>query len=180
MSYGQKVIVKLHSIEGYGEYEDFARKAAKLLEEVFNSEEFKSRVLKGNFKKTNGLNNARLYDVIMQAREKDGAGGEEGVVDLRVRTLDLNGKDAEWKDNCYGSTIGVDGGGSGISAICPNKLEKWVKEEQVSQLAGHYAHEYIHQLGFNHYRSWWDLTNSEKKKTFVYQIGDLVEKLANK
>lgn len=180
INYGQKITVKLHSIEGYGEHEAFARKAAALLEEVFNSAEFKARVLKGKFKKTNGLNNAQLYEKIMLAREKDGDGGADRVVDLRVRTLDLNGKDADWKTYCYGDTIGVDGGGGGVLATCPNKLEVWAKAGKTSELAGHYAHEYIHQLGFNHYRSWWDFTNSQKWESFVYKIGNLVAELGAK
>lgn len=177
-----KVIVKLHSIEGYGEHEEFARKAAKLLEDVLNSKEFEDKVKDKNtkFTKTNGLTNAQLYDRIMLAREQDGNSGADSVVDLRVRTLDLEGADSGWKKYCYGNTIGVDGGGSGVLATCPNKLEAWAKAGKTSELAAHYAHEYIHQLGFNHYRSWWDFNNSQKWESFVYKIGNLVAELGAK
>lgn len=41
------VRVVLHTIEGYGEYEAFAKRAAIALETVLNSNEFKERVLSG-------------------------------------------------------------------------------------------------------------------------------------
>ena len=175
------VKVQLHAIEGYGNHEEFARKAITALEEVFNSQEFKEAVLSGEYKKTNGLTNEALYDKIMLAKEVQGPGGQDAVVDLRVRTLRITADESKWRKNCeIGSragTIGIDGNGDGVTAICPQRLEKWSKEDDVANLAGHYAHEYMHIIGFNHYRliSW----DSWRQKTFVYKIGNLVADLIN-
>lgn len=175
----QKVTVKLHSIEGYGEHEEFARKAAKLLEDVLNSKEFEDKVKNATFTKTNNLTNVQLHQTIMTAREKQGDGGEDRVVDLRVRTLRIEGDEADWKKPCEGKTIGIDGNGDGITAICPNKLETYAKENDLAELAAHYAHEYAHILGFSHRKRWWE-GNSVVTKSFVYQVGDFVYDLAAK
>lgn len=97
--YGQNVTVRLHSIEGYGEHEEFARNASKLLETVLNSDEFRKEVENGKFIKTNNLTKTQLYDRIMLAREKVGEGGEDRVVDLRVRIMDLDGEHKRYKKN---------------------------------------------------------------------------------
>lgn len=171
----QQVKVQLHSIVGYGQHEAFAKKAIVALEQVLNSEEFKQGVLNGNFIRTEGLSNQQLYDRIMGGHEIQGPGGQDGVVDLRARTLRVDGDESRWKDNCEGSTIGIDGNGDGVTAICPNKLAIWASQNRIDQLAGHYAHEYMHILGFSHYnrlrgQAW-------REKTFVYKIGNLVVRL---
>lgn len=180
-SFGQekKVKVKLHDVTDYGDHKPFADKAAQTLEDVFNSEEFKNEVLRGQFNATKGLTNEELYDKIMTAHEVDGPGGQDGVVDLRARTLRIDSDESEWKNPCEGSTIGVDGAGTGVTAICPQRLVEWSKEDDPAALAAHYAHEYMHILGFSHKRALFS-TNGWKRKTFVYQIGDIVENLANK
>lgn len=173
--YGQQVKVQLHSITGYGQHEDFAKRAIAALERALNSDAFRTGVLNGNFIRTEGLTNQQLYDRIMAAHEIQGPGGQDGVVDLRARTLRVDGDEANWKDNCEGSTIGIDGKGDGVTAICPNKLAIWANQNRIDQLAGHYAHEYMHILGFSHYnrlrgQAW-------REKTFVYKIGNLVVRL---
>jgi len=183
-SFGQnkKVEVKLHSIEGYDEYEQFANRAIIELEKVINSDEFKKRVLAGEYIRTNDLNNQQLFDKIILAQEKQGPGGEDNVVDIRVRTLRINSDESKWKNKCkIGSragTIGIDGNGDGVTAICPQRLEKWGQENNVASLAGHYAHEYMHILGFGHYK--FLSRNKWRQKTFVYKIGKLVSELVRK
>jgi hypothetical protein len=178
----QHITVKLHTITGYGQNEEFARKAATALEEVLNSEEFKTRMLSMTYLRTNGLTNQQLYDLIMKAHEVQGEGGQDGVVDLRVRTLRIDGDESIWKDNCeigsHSGTIGIDGNGDGVTAICPQRLALWVSENNIAELAGHYAHEYMHILGFGHYKFLG--TQSWREKTFVYKIGNLVSELVEK
>jgi len=180
-SFGQekKVKVTLHDVTGYGDDKSFAYKAAQLLEDVFNSEEFKNEVLNGKFNATNGLTNQQLYDKIMTAHEEDGPGGQNGVVDLRARTLLIDSDESDWKKPCEGKTIGVDGEGTGVTAICPQRLVEWSKEGDTAALAAHYAHEYMHILGFSHKKPWFS-RSGWTAKTFVYQIGNIVENLANK
>lgn len=167
----KKITVALHDTQGYGANESFARKAAQLLEDVLNSEEFKKEVLKRKFKSTNGLSNQQIYDKIMAAHEEEGPGGQDGVVDLRARVLRIDSDESEWKKPCNKRTIGVDGAGTGIMAICPQKLIKWAEDEKPEYLAAHYAHEYMHILDFHH-------EEKPKNKSVVYQIGDIVEDLA--
>ena len=169
----KKITVTLHSIEGYGANESFAKQAGQLLEDVLNSSEFKTEVLKRKFKSTEGLSNQQLYDKIMTAHEEEGPGGQDGVVDLRARVLRIDSDESEWKKPCDNRTIGVDGAGTGTTAICPQKLNKWAEDGKTEYLAAHYAHEYMHILGFHH-------RISRKNKSFVYQIGDIVEDLAEK
>lgn len=180
----QKVTVKIDSIKDYLGHDDFAYSAAMVLEKVLNSDEFRDRVLGSMFIRTNGMSNQELYDQIMRAHEVQGEGGKDNVVDLRLRTLTLKDDGAGWMQSCeIGSkdgTIGVDGSGTGICAICPQRLELWVAEKNIPDLAGHYAHEYMHILGFNHNRSFITQGSRWRGKTFVYKIGNIVSELASK
>ena len=75
--------------------------------------------------------------------------------------------------------VDFDGLFTGKDGSCsPQKLGLWAEKGEIWELAGHYAHEYMHQLGFNHYELL--STVRWKRKTFVYQIGDLVSELAQK
>jgi hypothetical protein len=183
-SFGQIQLIKveIHSVDGYGQYENFARQAAASLEKVLNSEEFHTKVLAGTYIRTNGLTNQQLYETIMKAHEVQGAGGRDGVVDLRVRTLRIDSDEDKWKNKCeigsYSGTIGIDGNSDGVTAICPQRLDLWARDNNVGELAGHYAHEYMHILGFGHYK--WLSTQSWREQTFVYKIGDLVAELITK
>lgn len=173
-----QVKVKIDSMAGYEGYEKFAFSAASLLEDVLNSDEFKTRVLQGNYTWTNRMSNEEIYNYIMKAHEKYGQGGEDNVVNLRLRTMSLEIDGKGWMDNCdlnsSAGTIGKDGGGSGVAAICPERLKLWYSKNNTADLAGHYAHEYLHILGFSHpvWGGW------RQRKTLVYQIGDLISELA--
>ena len=181
-SYSQHIEVKLHSTTDYEGYEDFAKAAIVQMEKVLNSDEFKNKLMEDTYKRTNGLTNKELLQKIKLAREEQGPGGQDRVVDLRVRTLRINSDESRWKNKCkIGSragTIGIDGNGDGVTAICPQRLEKWFKENNLGSLAGHYTHEYLHIIGFNHRK--WLSTNRWRQKTFVYKIGNLVRDLVNK
>jgi hypothetical protein len=176
-SFGQnvRVSVALHTIVGYGQHENFARQAATALAQVLNSSEFRIRMLAMSYERTNGLTNQQLYDAIMRAHEVQGEGGQDSVVDLRARTIRINADENNWADNCNSSTIGIDGNADGVTAICPNILDTWANANRIDELAGHFAHEYIHILGFDHYK----LLSSQswREKTFVYKIGNLVSEL---
>lgn len=167
-----KVRVKLHFVKDYGEHEAFAKKAVELLEKAVNTEAFKKRLLAGSYLRTNGKSNEELYQLVMNAEETQGPGGDKGVIDLRIRTLRIDGDESSWYRNCHGSTIGIDGNGDGVAAICPNVLADWAKEGKVGSLAGHYFHEYLHQIGFGHNN--WRRGQTWREKTFVYKGGYLV------
>jgi hypothetical protein len=173
--FGQnKVTVIIHSFKNYDGYENFANMAAKKLEIVLNSEKFKQAILTGSFTKIDTLTNQQIYDAIMKAHEVQGDGGQDGVVDLRVRTITLEQDGKKWIRNCkigsWAGTIGIDGQGDGITAICSERLKLWADSSDYAQLAAHYAHEYMHIIGFSHF-------GRKKGLTLVYQVGDIVERL---
>jgi hypothetical protein len=171
----KQIRVKIHSITGYGIHEAFAQKAAAALEKVLNSPGFETRMKADTYLKKQNLTNNQLFDRIMSAHEAQGPGGEDGVIDLRIRTLRVDTDESNWKNNCQGSTIGIDGKGDGVTAICPNVLSYWAERDSVSELAAHYAHEYMHTLGFDHVN--WLRGQKWREKTFVYKIGNLVAEL---
>ena len=172
----QKLTVKLHSIVGYEGYESFANISIQKLELVLNSEKFKQKVLTRKFTKTKGMSNNEIYDLIIKAHEVQGLGGNDNVVDLRIRTLTLEKDGERWMKNCepnsWAGTIGIDGQGDGVTAICPQRLKMWSEKNDYGSLAGHYAHEYMHILGFSH-------SGLNKRKSLVYKIGDIVEEVIN-
>ncbi|TWI18913.1 MULTISPECIES: hypothetical protein [Sphingobacterium] len=183
----QKITVKAHSVVGYGKHQDFAKKAFVALEQVLNSDEFKDSIIAMESEKNQGYTSEQLYNIIMQAKEKKvpkDSAATDGIVDLWVRTLEVNGRDAKWKDNCekpsiFGNqTLGIDGAGDGFMAICPSALDYWASIDDVAALAGHYGHEYMHVLGFDHHR----LFSSQRwrEQTFVYKVGYLVRDLVKK
>lgn len=182
--YSQKISVKLHAMEGYGTHVEFAQKAIKALEIVLNSPAFQDSIKTMKAEKTQGYTPEQLYGIIMKAHEKNipkDSIATDGIVDMWVRTLDVNGKDAKLKKYCekpsiFGNqTIGIDGAGDGVMAICPSALDYWASKNDVASLAGHYAHEYMHILGFDHYR--FLSTQAWRERTFVYMVGDLVTQL---
>jgi hypothetical protein len=165
-----KVTVLIHSKTGYEGSELFADETAKKLEAALNSEKFKAKIIEGNFTETNGLTNQQIYEKILFAHEVVGAGGTDAVVDLRVRTMNRQTDGKKWMRWCkIGSsmkTIGKDGGNSGVVATCPQWLEFWRNSNMLSDLAGHYAHEYMHLLGFSHF--------GKKSTSLVYQVGNII------
>jgi hypothetical protein len=158
--------VAVHSIEGYGEHEAFARAAAERLEQVINSPLFQELVAQGGYGKRRGLEPKEILQRILNAHEVLGPGGTDGVVDLRLRTMNES-DGARWMRNCEpgsrAGTIGKDGGASGVMVTCPYRLELWEKTNSVASLTGHMMHEYMHQLGFSHKGLW-------KRRSAVYRI----------
>jgi len=167
------VKVVIHSKANYQGYESFADQAAITLERVLNSPNFKTEILNGQFTETNGLSNQMIFDQIMKAHEVNGQGGQNSVVDLRVRTMTRAEDGRRWMRNCrldsWAGTIGKDGGASGICATCPQSLELWQSTSDTASLPAHYMHEYMHILGFSHY--------GRKSTSLVYKVGDIIEKL---
>ncbi|HUC81762.1 MAG TPA: hypothetical protein VMR70_12655 [Flavisolibacter sp.] len=165
------VVVLIHEMEGYGADEVFARAAADTLEAVLNSNGFKRAVLNTAFTYENkGLNAQQIYDLIMKAHEEDGEGGTDGVLDLRLRTISLEEDGQRWMNACNRNTVGIDGSGTGVSAVCPGWLRSAVENGHYSWLAAHYMHEYMHLLRFRH--------SAQKLQSVPYKIDAIVEKLA--
>lgn len=172
----QIVGVAIHEHQGdYALHKDFVEKARIELQAILNSTEFKDAVLAGEFTQTNDLTNEQLFQTILLAHEAEGPGGTDNVVDLRLRSISVEQDGRRWVRNCkpnsWAGTIGKDDAGSGMVATCPYRINNWVTKENVGAMAGHFMHEYLHQLEFHHY-------GRRKSGTAVYQIGDLVASLS--
>jgi hypothetical protein len=165
-----RVRVVINSIAGYGADEAFAKAAAQTLEEVINSPEFEPAVLREAYAWDEGLTPVQLYARIMAAHEEDGPGGEDGVINLRLRTITRQEDGGRWVRACGRSTIGIDGGGTGIAAVCPEWLHTQAINGDKGALAAHFIHEYMHILGFTH--------PDKKLESVPYKIHAIVEKLA--
>lgn len=167
--------------EGYNNHKEFAKKASQYLEKAINSDQFEKKVKNGFYSEDNNLSPDDIYYLILDAYEKQCPErkldksiicpkGEKGIVNLRVRTVD-NTDRKKWQRRCKkkfkpGSTIGIDGTGDGVTAICAKRLKAWDEANRYDKLAGHYMHEYMHILGFSHFK--------KKSTSVVYQIGNIV------
>jgi hypothetical protein len=169
------VSVKIIDIKDYGKYEQFAYESAAKLEAALNSKEFEDRVKGQHYFFNKGKTPSQLYDIIMAAHEPTEPNGKDGVVELRVRTVTAADNDGEWLKSCEpGSadrTQGLDGSGTGVMAVCPQWLEIWATKKEYSSLASHYAHEYMHILGFRH--------PIFKSKTVPYKIQAIIDDLVD-
>jgi hypothetical protein len=168
--------VVIQSIEGYGQDEGFAREAAALLEEVINSPEFRAAVIANRYDSDNGLSPEEIYEKIMKAHEEDGPGGNDYVIDLRLRIINSQQDGPKWMKRCdpnsSAGTIGIDGGGTGIAAVCPQWLRSTAQANKKEWLAAHFMHEYMHILNFSH--------PGKKSRTVPYKIHYIVEELGVK
>ncbi len=157
-------------MEGYGQDSSFARSAASLLEKIVNSDYFKEAVINNKYSRSQGLNSTEIYNRIMLAHEVEGPGGQDHVIDLRLRTINL--KDGKgWMDNCEpgsnAGTIGIDGAGTGVAAVCPQWLRSTAISKDTLSLAAHFIHEYMHTLDFDHIH--------RASKSVPYKIQNIVE-----
>lgn len=165
------VTVEIDSLKGYGQDSAFAFACADTLKAVLNSAGFKKAVLNTAFDYYNrGLTSQQIYDVIMNAHEENGPGGTDKVVDLRLRTITLAEDGQRWINACKRTTIGIDGAGSGMAAVCPDWLRYTAQNKHYSWLAAHFIHEYMHILGFTH--------PNHKSMSVPYKIHEIVETLA--
>jgi hypothetical protein len=169
-----KVSVVIHGeMQDYGGNEEFGREAAKILERVINSDEFHRLVATNTYLNDKGLTSEQIYALIQKAHEADGPGGSDGVLDLRLRTITLAKDGPDWIAACFKTTVGKDGGDTGIAATCSNWIDARKREGNYSYLAGHYLHEYMHILGFDHFK----LSEADKYKSVPYKIGYFVRDL---
>lgn len=170
--HAQLTAVKILQMDGYGQDSSFAKKAATLLENVINSDAFETTVLNNTYTENNNLSPEEIYNKIMQGHETL-RGGRDSVIGLRLRVINLLQDGAVWLNRCEpgssSGTIGIDGGGTGVAAVCPQWLRSTAQENKPSWLAAHFIHEYMHILGFKHYR--------RKSTSVPYKIQFIVEQL---
>lgn len=142
---------------GFSDVETLRHKsAARLLEIVVNSQEFKDAVLKKSFTTTNKTPR-QIYDLIMTGEEvlqKD----VDYEMDVHVKIYHENNK-----------TVGY---------TYPNTVQTWVNRKffdsyELGQIAGNMFHEWMHKLGFSH-------ISAKDYKSVPYSLGYLVTDMIRK
>jgi hypothetical protein len=166
----KKLTFEIHEMTGFGEVskEKYLRALDKLILAI-NSEEFKQRVI--NYQYTNNgevINNFKLpevdskfmtrqeiYDLIMSGKDKFNTEAD-GDIDIKI----------ELYNKRFSSAVGY---------TYPNTFKTWVNYKFFSNfseadVAGNIAHEYMHNLGFDHAFN----SNPTRKYTVPYAIGTII------
>ena len=146
---------------------DKAREAARLLESIINSDAF-ARLLaqRTDLQLTGGLDSMQLLQVIRSGLPlgalRQGTSMSVPQISLALAISPESGE--------YSSYDGFTDLGTGIIYV----QRAWFDRENVCRLAGLYAHEHMHVLGFTHatYPHPW------RAKSVPYAVGDLVIDLA--
>ncbi len=132
--------------------------ALELLSNAINSVEFQRNIEQhAPFDTVEHYSNAEIYNIIMSGDEADTNGGIDHEADLNL-TLDLR---------------------TSTDAIGYTKHERiftfqnFFEQLEPTKLAGHYAHEYCHTLGFA------DPSNlDELERNVPYEVGRIIEEIA--
>lgn len=132
--------------------------ALELLSNAINSVEFQRNIEQhAAFDTVENYSNAEIYNIIMSGDEADTNGGIDHEADLNL-TLDLR---------------------TSTDAIGYTKHERiftfqnFFEQLEPTKLAGHYAHEYCHTLGFA------DPSNlDELERNVPYEVGRIIEEIA--
>ena len=161
--------ITIESVKRYGNYENKARHAVALFAKVFNMPQFKDKVLHFTwdddltFADSSGLTNPQVFNKLISGPEIANTGlSYHAHINLRV----------------YGKILPFL---YPILFTSPdNNLinTKWdfIKSSTLPELAGHYAHEYCHCLGFEH-----DFDETDRRAFSVpYSIGNIVTMLSKK
>jgi hypothetical protein len=156
-------IVRMRVMNGTTEQQQKAVQAAVLLQSLIQTQEFKDRVIsfvnakrKLEFAESHGLSNIEIYEILMSGQEK-----------LRPE------KDYEWDFEVkfytgrrWSRVVGYTY--PNITYI--NCNTRFFDKAELWEIAGNYAHEYCHKLGFGH-------KNAKQYDSVPYAIGYIVEEL---
>ena len=149
-----------------------AQKAFEIIEAVVNSNEFKSRVLnftwknpkngrqETNFHMSDGLNNAQVLDKILKGAELAYKNEDNHTMDLNLRMY--------WAP--FSRVIGY----TTPNSDTINNNRKFFRRMSNQELAGHYFHEWLHKVGFDHEFNW----TPERPYSVPYAVGDIVSEIA--
>lgn len=146
-----------------------AHAAARVLETVLNSNEFSRRLEnRRNLQRTEGLSSAEILQIIRSGKTLSSLrAGDDAISKSIALALSVAPATTE-----YASFDGFTDLGAGI--IYTRK--EWFDTQSICQLAGLFAHEYMHVVGFSHatfYHPW-------LRQSVPYALGDMVTELAEK
>lgn len=146
-----------------------AHRAVELMNQVINSEKFKAKVLEFNFQDTryrasadeeyrNIDSNEDIYNILRKGEEQGSSDGVDFTWKLRIK---------------LGRGLSQVGRRDGNLIITQNWFIK--RDNNDSEVAAHWVHEYLHVLGFGH-----DYDDTERRPYSVpYGIGGIVSDLLN-
>lgn len=123
---------------------------------ALNKSDFKDRLLELTFTENNELSNEKIYEYLKSGRDKFNVKKD---FDIDIDVTLYNNPDS----NVIGFTY-------------PNTWRTWINKKYLDSeshkfLAGHILHEYLHNMGFNHY--------GEHSTSVPYQLGELVRRVLN-
>ncbi len=144
----------------YKEEKVYTTKVLNLMKGAINSHAFSNRVLNYEGKsgnQFNGISGLDVLDTIRNAEEIKAVPGTKRVIDLKLRLVNGYSKLSHGEFDHYSGKIITYRGN--------------FKKMSAAGLAGHFAHEWCHSLGYEHPNNSMD--------SVPFAIGHLVEKLAS-
>lgn len=136
--------------------------AAKILDSVFNSNEFIKQVLATSFKVGNfGLSNGDILEIIKSGMDSLANKPKDYSIDIRVTVYD------KYKG-------GDEFGRTNMNTHVTETHRCYILNNDVRCYASHLAHEYLHQIGFYDEKTW---IFGKKNKSVPYKIGDIVDRI---
>ena len=133
-------------------------KAAELIRQVMNSEEFKNEILDGRFTDTMGLTNLEIYEKIMS--------GAEVLSPKKDQKMDLV------LETFYADAITVGYTMTGSPTIYMNT--KFLNRQNPEQVTTNLVHEWLHKVGFTHDEEF----TPSRSSSVPYAVGYIVRRLA--
>lgn len=160
----QPVVVKYIIQDNSFDSLSFAKLAesTKILENVINSTDFKTKILGTQFTVGNfDLTSSQIFDLIISGKDNYKDKPADGSIDLRLSLFD--------------KYLGYDNFGlTNMTTRVTSTHRCYVLYNDIKCYVSHLAHEYLHQIGFSDVRTWLFGT---KTKSVPYKVGDIVDEL---
>lgn len=149
-----------------------AQKAFDYIEQIVNTDEFKTKVLEfswkdpksgktqNQFHMNDGLSNAQVLDKILKGAELAYNTQENNTMDLNLRMY--------WAP--FSKVIGY----TTPDSDTVNNNRKYFKRMNIAELAGHYFHEWLHKVGFDHEFNY----TAQRPYSVPYAVGTIIEEIA--
>ena len=146
-----------------------AQAAARVLEAVLNSTEFSRQLAdRRDLQSTEGFSSSEILQIMRSGKTLSSLRARDDVINKTIAlALSIAPTTAE-----YASFDGFTDLGTGI--IYTRK--EWFDAQSICRLAGLFAHEYMHVVGFSHatfYHPW-------LRRSVPYAVGNMVTELAKK
>lgn len=153
-----KFSVNITSVNYNEDQKEKLDKAAKIISDIFNSEEFKKEILVREFTNSLGLTNLQIYEKLME--------GKEALAPETVGSMDI-------VVTMYNAPLSKVVGYTYPDSQTIYTNSKFHNKYTPCRVASNLTHEWIHKLGFNH-------SSTKDSKSVPYSLNEIVEKLCPK